>query len=71
MKKEYDFSQGERGKFYCPDAQFNLPIYLEPEIADFLERIASEKNTDMNTVVNDMLKKNIALIQSVISPNMK
>jgi hypothetical protein len=29
MKKEYDFSKGERGKFYRPDAQLNLPIYLE------------------------------------------
>jgi len=28
MKEEYDFSNGERGKFYHKDATFNLPIYL-------------------------------------------
>ncbi len=26
MKDEYDFSQGERGKFYRPDAEFLMPI---------------------------------------------
>ncbi len=30
MKAEYDFSKGERGKFYHPDAVFSFPIYLEP-----------------------------------------
>jgi len=32
MKKEYDFSKGERGKFYQPDTQLNLPVYLEPDV---------------------------------------
>ena len=32
MKKEYDFSKGERGKFYKPDIQLNLPVYLEPDV---------------------------------------
>ena len=33
MKKEYDFSKGERGKFYHPDAELSIPIYLEPDVA--------------------------------------
>ena len=33
MKKNYDFSKGERGKFYRPDAELNMPIYLEPDVA--------------------------------------
>ena len=44
MKKEYDFSKGERGKFYRPDAEFNLPIYLEPEIAEFVGKFAFKKD---------------------------
>jgi len=64
MKNEYDFSKGKRGRFYHPDAEFNIPIYLEPEIADFIKQIAFEKDTDMNDIVNDWLKNNIALIQS-------
>ena len=26
MKEEYDFSNGERGKFYNKNATFNLPV---------------------------------------------
>ena len=29
MKKEYDFSNGERGKFHSPNVKLNLPVYLE------------------------------------------
>ena len=46
MKKEYDFSKGERGKFYHPDAKLKLPIYLEPEIAEFIREYAKEKEID-------------------------
>jgi hypothetical protein len=35
MKNEYDFSAGERGKFYRPDARLNLPIYLEEEVLGY------------------------------------
>jgi hypothetical protein len=30
VRKEYDFSKGERGKFYRDEARLNLPVYLEP-----------------------------------------
>jgi hypothetical protein len=33
MKREYDFCKGERGKFYRPDAELGIPIYLEPDVA--------------------------------------
>lgn len=63
MKKEYDFSKGERGKFYHPDAEFNLPIYLEPEIADFVQKLADERKTDRSGIVNALLKKDKEIIE--------
>jgi hypothetical protein len=63
MKKEYDFSKGVRGKFYSPDARFNLPIYLEPEIAEFIGKLASLKNIDTSRMVNDLLKKDKEIIE--------
>ncbi len=33
MKREYDFSKGERGKFFRPNAELNLPVYLDPDVA--------------------------------------
>ncbi len=63
MKKEYDFSKGVRGKFYNADVEFNLPIYLEPEIAEFVQKLASEKNLDTSRIVNMLLKKDKEIIE--------
>ncbi len=65
MKKEYDFSKGERGKFYRPDAEFYIPIYLEREILEELEKIASKKNLEINTIVNRFLKKDLEIIKYI------
>ena len=65
MKRQYDFSKGTRGKFYNPDATFNLPIYLESEMAQFIKGIAENKDSDMNTVVNSLLRKNKELMDSM------
>jgi|GEM_PF-1648132 len=35
MKKEYDFSKRERGKFYRFGVKLNLPVYLEPDLRDY------------------------------------
>ena len=63
MKKEYDFSNGIRGKFHNSDGEFNLPIYLEPEVAEFVQRLASEKKLDRSQVVNRLLKKDREIIE--------
>lgn len=59
MKKEYDFSKGERGKFFQNNIKLNLPVYLDDEVLQFVESIAKKKNMDMQTVVNRLLKNDI------------
>ncbi|MBE7468761.1 MAG: hypothetical protein DPW09_39985 [Anaerolineae bacterium] len=63
MRKEYDFSKGVRGKFYRPDVELNLPIYLEPDVAKFVRELARAKNTAIETIVNSWLRQDIALIE--------
>ena len=65
MKAEYDFSNSEQGKFYNPDAVFSLPVYLEPDVSDFMAQLADEKEIDVQELVNEWLRANIKLIQSV------
>lgn len=62
MKDEYDFSKGERGKFYRPDAHLNLPVYLDDDVRNVLQRQAKAKGKgiEVNELVNDMLKRDIA-----------
>lgn len=56
MKDEYDFSRGERGKFYKPDTKLNLPVYLDDDVRSVLQRQAEEKGIEVNELVNDLLK---------------
>ena len=65
MKEEYDFSKAERGKFYHPDAVFHLPVYLDPDVGDFLSKLAEQKEVDVQDLVNDWLRVNMRLIQSI------
>lgn len=65
MKKEYDFSRGERGKFYNAEAKINLPIYLEPENHAFVENIAKKKHSDLTTVVNELIKSDIRIAKAI------
>ena len=64
MKKEYDFSRGVRGKFFKPQAKFNIPIYLDDKVQQFVERIAQRKRTDVSSVVNRLLQSDMALVES-------
>lgn len=65
MREEYDFSKGERGKFYRPDMKLNIPIYLDEEVSAFVEKIASKKGIDRSSVVNEILKGDITLAEAM------
>lgn len=64
MKSEYDFSKGERGKFFRPKTKLNIPIYLENDVAEFINKVAQKKKVDRQTIVNTMLRNNKEIIQS-------
>ena len=63
MRKEYDFSKGERGKFYHPDMKLKIPIYLDEEVSAFIEKIASKKGLDRSSVVNELLRGDIKNVE--------
>jgi len=65
MSDEYGFSKGERGKFHNPNSKTNLPIYLDTEVMDYFAAKAKAKGVEVNVMVNDLLKKDIALIEGV------
>ena len=71
MKAEYDFSQAERGKFYHPEAAFDLPVYLEPDVNSFMSQLAEEKGLDVQKLVNSWLRHSITLIHSLETSSMQ
>jgi hypothetical protein len=65
MKREYDFTEGERGKFFRRDAEIRLPIYLEADVQSYLAERAARKGVPLNELVNGLLKQEIQIIESV------
>jgi hypothetical protein len=65
MKPEYDLSKGERGKFFQPDAEMRLPIYLDAEIQKYLSDRAAQKGIPLSELVNGLLRQEIQIIESV------
>ena len=57
MRDDYDFSKGERGKFYKPDVRIRTPIYLDDEVRYFLEKEAKEKGIDLSEAANQIIRK--------------
>ncbi len=64
MKDHYDFSKGERGKFYRADAVFRLPVYLEEDVQSCLAAKADARGIELSELVNQLLKKDIELIEA-------
>ncbi len=65
MPAEIDFSQGVRGKFYRKDARLQLPVYLDDPVRDRLAALAEAKGVELSALVNDLLRKDIELIEVV------
>jgi hypothetical protein len=63
MPTEIDFSKGVRGKFYHPDARLHLPVYLDDQVQNRLTALADAKGVDLSALVNDLLRKDIELIE--------
>jgi cytidylate kinase len=65
MKREYDFSKAERGEFYRKGAELRLPIYLDAKLQGQLERIAQKKGKELSEVVNQMVRKEMELLEEL------
>ena len=66
MKEEYDFSKGVRGRFYRPAVRLNIPVYLDQDIEVWFAERAKAKGVNVQQLVNELLRKDISLIQSAM-----
>jgi len=69
MKKEYDFTDAEQGKFYRPIEELDIPIYLEKDVQAFLMKYVgkSEDSSSLSELVNSLVKKDIEISKKLAS----
>ncbi|MBM3737935.1 MAG: hypothetical protein FJW39_19305 [Acidobacteria bacterium] len=60
-----DHRKGRGGRYR---AVLRLPIYLEPEVQDYLAAKAQAKKIDLDDLVNDLLKQEIRIAESLRQP---
>jgi len=63
MRRNYDFSKGVRGKFYRQGAELRLPIYLDAKLQKQLEDLAQKNGKEVCELVNQLLKREVQLIE--------
>ena len=65
MKREYDFSEAVRGEFYRKGAVLRVPIYLDAKVQERLQRLARKKGKAIDTLVNQIVRKEIELLEEL------
>jgi hypothetical protein len=64
IPSEINFSGGIRGKFHRPNARLNLPVYLDADVQTYLTALAARKGVPLSELANDLLKKDIAILEA-------
>ncbi len=65
MKKEYDFTDAEQGKFYRPMEELEIPIYIDKNIQKVIVSVADKSNKSISELVNTLLKNDIEIAKSL------
>ncbi len=65
MKKEYDFTNAEQGKFYRPIEELEIPIYLDKDVRTFFMDSMRAKSFSLNQLINSILKQDIEITKKL------
>ena len=68
MKKEYDFTDAEQGKFYRPLKELDIPVYLDKDNRQFFLKNVRNKNRNfsLTKIINSLIRKDIAISKDLI-----
>lgn len=64
MREEYDFSNGERGKFHIPADQIRLPVYLASDVESRLRKQAEKMGKTPSDLAAAILDNELRRIES-------
>ena len=56
---------GLRGKFDQSQARLHLPVYLDTDVQAYLADVAAKKGVPLSDLANDLLKKEIAILEAI------
>ena len=54
--KHYDFFKGVKGKFYFPEEEIRLPVYLNEDNRKYYMELAEKKKIAVSELINSILQ---------------
>jgi hypothetical protein len=65
IKKEYDFSNAEQGRFYRLLHELDIPVRLDKDVKKVILKTARKEHRGPNEIVNELLRKDLELAQTM------
>ena len=65
LKKEYDFSDAEQGRFYRPLHELDIPVRLDKDVKKIILKTARKEHRGPNAIVDELLRKDLELAQTM------
>lgn len=62
---DFDLPQAMREEFFCKKAELNVSIYVDGPVHKRFERLAKNKRTPVADLVNQLLKRDMELLESL------
>lgn len=68
MKREYDFTNAEQGKFYRPLEELDIPIYLDQDVKEFFfaHLRKNDSSWSLTEMINSLIKQDIAISRKLL-----
>ncbi len=68
MKKEYDFTNAQQGRFYRSFEELDIPIYLDKEVKKFFFENIRDKDSSfsLSEIINSLIKKDIEISRKLL-----
>lgn len=64
-KRDYECSQAVRGEFFSTGAEVNILIYVDGTMHKRLERLAKKNGKPVTDLVNQLLKRDLELLENL------
>jgi len=65
MKKEYNFSHADQGRFYTKPEDMEVPHYLTPDLETRIRRVALRHGKSPEDLLKGILEKELALLDQI------
>lgn len=70
MKKEYDFSKGQRGPVLPQAGKTRITIYLDDVVVESFKRVSERTGKGYQTLINEALRSHLGVMEPALTADL-